>query len=129
MKKDELIKEINELDAKRKPLEEKVQKIKNAEIAVYKKSLVGKCFTYRRNCYSCPKTSSDYWDEFYRIQRVGKYGVVALSVCKDSEKQIRMNEQELSVYSTDRTPNDLTPITEKEFNKHFDALLREMKKE
>ncbi len=31
------------------------------------KANIGKCFVYRNNCYSCPKTKRDYWDNFYKI--------------------------------------------------------------
>jgi len=31
------------------------------------KKMVGQCFAYRNDCYSCPKKKSDYWNAFRKI--------------------------------------------------------------
>jgi len=48
---------INEIE------EEEIEKIQKPRL----KECVGKCFAYRRNCYSCPKNESDYWDVFRKV--------------------------------------------------------------
>ncbi len=35
--------------------------------------LIGKCFIYPRNCYSCPEKESDYWPIYMRVLGVEEH--------------------------------------------------------
>ena len=124
--KEKLRSAIKEIEACAKPLHEKLTKILQSENEAYIDTLMGKCFVYRRNCYSCPSKPEDYWDEFYQVKRRGKYGVVALACRKDSYGLSSIYEKELSVYSPDRGPDDLTPISNKEFAREYAKVLRQL---
>lgn len=62
--------EKERLEAERAAINQRLDAIRDQE---KKKELpdklarVGKCYVYRRNCYSCPQKESDYWDTFYRV--------------------------------------------------------------
>lgn len=62
---------INKINKEISKLQEKSWKLEREEInkvqIPYLKSLVGKCFIYKRNSYSCPRKKSDYWDVYRKI--------------------------------------------------------------
>lgn len=124
--KERLKSAIKEIEACAKPLKEKLSKIIEDENERYADTLMGKCFVYRRNCYSCPSKPEDYWDEFYQVKRRGKYGVIALAFRKDSYGICSIYEKELSIYGPDRMPDDLKPISNKEFAREYAKVLRQL---
>ena len=64
-------KELEKLYKEEAKIKAEIYKIENEEIEKKQKPLlkkmVGKCFIYHKNCYSCPNKPSDYWDTFRKI--------------------------------------------------------------
>lgn len=58
--------EIHKLKLKQ---EEERNKIAKELIPKFEKEWVGRCFKFK-NCYSCPKSSKDYWFIYARIEKI-----------------------------------------------------------
>jgi hypothetical protein len=124
--KQKLENRIKKLDELVTPMKKKLNEIRNLEREAHKKAMIGKCFVYRSKYHSYPKTRANRWDVYYQVKGIAEYGVVALVFRKDSYNRISIYEEELLVYDAVRNPNDLPQITEKEFYKNYDAILKEL---
>lgn len=102
---------IDEIDKKMVELRSQKEEIEQEEFekiqVPFLKNLVGECFVYRDNSYSCPKNSSDRWDVYRKISKyfydsngnlsfvveefqIDKYGKVELvidTVCPYTNKE------------------------------------------
>lgn len=79
-------KEMAKLQAELSPIED-------AERAAWLRSLVGKCFVYRRNCYSLPKTEADYWPVYYLVTGHDGWWPVGLELQFTAQKEIIIRPQ------------------------------------
>lgn len=92
---------------------------------------IGKCFVYRNNCYSLPKTQKDYWNNYYKVAGFKKavneddYDRYIVTECyKDSYGNICI-KQEHDCISSPRF-EDYEEISSKEFNEVYRKLLAEL---
>lgn len=64
-------KTLKQLQNEELKIRQEINEIEETEIArvqiPHLKSLIGKCFAYRKNSYSCPAKPTDYWDMFRKI--------------------------------------------------------------
>ena len=76
MKIDIINQQISNLQKQKQKLMED-KRIKN--VNPYLKKLVGQCYIYENNSYSCPQDRSDYWNEYRQVlEYVCKKGAVYL---------------------------------------------------
>lgn len=121
-----LKKQMTAIEKKQAPIAEKLRVLQEKKMLAYKESLIGKCFVFRRNCYSCPKIPSDYFDTFYKITCVEDYGVGALVIEKDSNGRRSIEQTYCAVHGLGRNPNDMESCTQKEFDKNYDKILKDL---
>lgn len=81
-----------------------------------RKSLMGKCFVYKNNTYSCPKKKEDYWDTYYKVIDINDWGIDVLLIDIDSDKKIRIDTKEDS-YSF--YEDHCESCSEEEFDKFY----------
>lgn len=90
----------------------KLNKIETLAIVKANTALVGKCFKYPRNNYSCPEKKSDYWPVYSRVLRLDGHGLICHTFQADKYGDIRIEfakyEMRLSGY---------VPITVAEFRR------------
>ena len=90
------------------------------------KTVVGKCFIYKNNCYSCPEKKSDYWDIFYKVVELDVEGSLRIiSISKDKNGLI--NFKEMQEYSTSYM-RSLKPLSAKIFDEKFKDFSFELNK-
>lgn len=101
------------------------EKVKEAE------TNIGKCFVYRRNCYSCPKKESDYWDTYLKICGFHKAidnddsdRYIVIRCEKDSYGLIKLS-QENDCISYPRF-EDYEEVSSEEFDEVYRKLLAEL---
>lgn len=68
----------------------RLNKIESAESLARNKALVGRCFKYPRNCYSCPSKPSDYWPVYHKIIMGDSSGCRSFTFQTDSKSNIRI---------------------------------------
>ncbi len=79
--------EINKLMKERDKLDKEIEIEEN-------KNLVGKCFMYENNSYSCPSKKSDYWNVYYKVVAMKGDNLIVLICQKDSYGDIDINQKE-----------------------------------
>ena len=90
--------------------------IEQAETYAKNKTMVGKCFKYPRNCYSCPQKESDYWPVYYKVVKVTKSRVrcIVFSTDRDGKIEIERDARFLN--------SGTVPIPNAEFNRALTKL-------
>lgn len=53
-------------------------------------SLVGRCFVYRGNCYSCPEKPEDYWDVLYYVKSADDGWVETIQIQSPQEHSLEL---------------------------------------
>lgn len=100
------------LEAQLADARRKLGKILDAEQRKKNSALVGKCFKYPKNCYSCPSKPSDYWPVFVKVMRLGQYGTLRtmeFQTDKNGRLEIRFDDH--------GTLSGHVPISESEFQR------------
>ena len=78
---------IQEIDKQWEKLRSEKWKLEDAIRRKQLPGLVGKCYVYEKNCYSCPEKPSDYWNEYARLvaYKDGTAYAETFCVTKDGE--------------------------------------------
>ena len=74
MKMKELQKEAEELRTKLRSVEHEIEQIEGVKQKTRLAPLVGQCFLYINDCFSCPSGPNDYWDVYYKVIRITEDG-------------------------------------------------------
>lgn len=104
----------------------KLAKITDAEDAKKNRALVGKCFKYPKNCYSCPTKPSDYWPVYHKVTGLSpRYGggVKAITFQTDSKGRIEIREDRWFLETA-----GCVPISEAEFQRAWKRVQRKIAK-
>ena len=68
----------------------KLQRIHDRETLAANRKLIGKCFKYPRNCYSCPDKPSDYWPVYRKIVGSSAGGLLVMDFETDKYGNIEI---------------------------------------
>jgi hypothetical protein len=121
-----LTKEIKDLELKIDQDSDKLIKLKEKlfrdfGIPGIKSKYLHTYWKYPNNCYSCPETENDYWDEFYYVYDVddnGKILFINFSNDKNGKTEIETKIGDIDYFSY-----KITQITKEEFTSNWDQLL------
>ncbi len=131
---------IKQLEKREQEIRNQINKIEEREIEKIQKprlkKLVGKCYAYRKNSYSCPKNPSDYWDVFKKIleyvdTKERGFHFIFEEFQIDSNGKISFEVDEMSPYLNkewwDKSPfGGYEEITNKEYEIEKIKMLKEM---
>lgn len=123
----ELDKIIKEKNKEQDPYLKERRELYDKQLEQKINKLMGRCFIYKNNSYSCPKTGKDYWDVYYKAIGKNKEGsLLLLSISKNRDGLIELRTRE--EYSLNFLKEYCKEIKEEDFNKVFEKLLKEIKK-
>ena len=109
-----------ELAATFEAIRNELYEIGRAEAYAKHKAMVGKCFKYPRNYYSCPQKESDYWPVYYKVTRATKDSARCIVFSTDSNGKIEIEGDARLLNS------GTVPISNSEFNAALKKLQRKV---
>ena len=112
-------KEINNKIQEKYNLQEEYFKL--YKLKELKEKYLNKYFVYRNNCYSCPEKETDYWNVYYKVININKYGSIeAISLQKDKYGRIESQITQMSP--------ELEEITKEEYIKETMKIVNDFMK-
>lgn len=112
-------KEINNKIQEKYNLQEEYFKL--YKLKELKEKYLNKYFVYRNNCYSCPEKETDYWNVYYKVININKYGSIeAISLQKDKYGRIESQTTQMSP--------ELEEITKEEYIKETMKIVNDFMK-
>lgn len=121
---EELNEKITKLNKELTPLRIALREAEDKKLADKFRKNIGKCFVYRKNCYSDSRIESDYWDMFMRIISVTKDAYIYFEISKDSYGRVSFEIGSEPITFGLRAM--WKPVSEAEYLTHLKELVKEM---
>lgn len=119
--KAQIEKDLAKLRAELAPIEE-------TERSARLRSLVGKCFIYRRNSYSLPTKPSDYWDVYYLVTGHDGYWPIGLELQYTALHEVIIRPQQQNVSIGRGINSGYEECSRAEFDRHLSLITEKVNK-
>lgn len=107
-----------QLRAESDRIRRELQKIEYERDIAEAKALVGQCFKYPRNSYSCPTSERDYWPVYFKAIRIKNGRLCGIEFQTDKYGEVTINQK--STRST--TMSGYVRISQREFRNALSKL-------